>query len=98
MKIYSKVCLAGVAALVSALCGCSMATSIQRDALDYNAGVANYNDQMLLYTILRARDEAPINLLALSTINGAVSMQGSLGATAGIPVRTVMSSGARSPK
>ena len=82
-KIHSKVRLAVVAALVAALYGCSMANSIQRDALDYNAGVANYNDQMLLYTILRARDEAPINLLALSTINGAVSMQGSLGATAG---------------
>ena len=72
-----------VAMSVSVLGACSMATSIQRDALDYNAGVANYNDQMLIYTILRARDDAPINLLALSTINGAVSIQGSLGATTG---------------
>ena len=72
-----------VAASAWVLGACSMATSIQRDALDYNAGVANYNDQMLIYTILRARDDAPINLLALSTINGAVSVQGSLGATAG---------------
>ena len=72
-----------VAASVWALGACSMATSIQRDALDYNAGVANYNDQMLIYTILRARDDAPINLLALSTINGAVSVEGSLGATTG---------------
>jgi hypothetical protein len=72
-----------VASFVLALCACSMATSIQRDALDYNAGVANYNDQMLIYTILRARDDAPINLLALSTINGAVSVQSTLGATAG---------------
>jgi hypothetical protein len=38
---------------------------------------------MLIYTILRARDDAPIDLLALSSINGAVSVQGSLGATAG---------------
>jgi hypothetical protein len=83
MKIQSGVGLGVAATVVLTLCGCSMATSIQRDALDYNAGVANYNDQMLIYTILRARDEAPINLLALSTINGAVSMQGSLGATAG---------------
>jgi hypothetical protein len=83
MKIQSRARLAGAAASVLALCACSMATSIQRDALDYNAGVANYNDQMLMYTILRARDEAPINLLALSTINGAVSMQGSLGAMGG---------------
>jgi hypothetical protein len=75
--------LAGIATLVWALGACSMATSIQRDALDYNAGVANYNDQMLIYTILRARDDAPINLLALSTINGAVSVQGNLGATTG---------------
>src|ERR1700722_15889062 len=82
MKIQSRVRLVVVAALVLALCACSMATSIQRDALDYNAGVANYNDQMLIYTILRARDDAPINLLALSTINGAVSVQGTLGATA----------------
>jgi hypothetical protein len=72
-----------VAASVWVLGACSMATSIQRDALDYNAGVANYNDQMLIYTVLRARDDAPINLLALSTINGAVSVQGSLGATTG---------------
>jgi len=35
-----------VAASVWVLCACSMSTSIQRDALDYNAGVANYNDQM----------------------------------------------------
>jgi hypothetical protein len=83
MKIQSEAGLVVVATVVLTLCGCSMATSIQRDALDYNAGVANYNDQMLMYTILRARDDAPINLLALSTINGAVSMQGSLGATAG---------------
>src|ERR1700678_2400215 len=83
MKIQSRVRLVVVAALVLVLCACSMATSIQRDALDYNAGVANYNDQMLIYTILRARDDAPINLLALSTINGAVSVEGSLGATTG---------------
>ena len=88
MKIQSRVRLVVVAALVLVLCACSMATSIQRDALDYNAGVANYNDQMLIYTILRARDEAPINLLALSTINGAVSMQGSLAATTGYKTAT----------
>jgi hypothetical protein len=39
-----------------------------RERLDHNATVANYNDQVLLYTILRARDEAPINILTLSTI------------------------------
>jgi hypothetical protein len=83
MKMQSRMGLVVVATSALALCACSMATSIQRDALDYNAGVANYNDQMLIYTILRARDEAPINLLALSTINGAVSMQGSLAATTG---------------
>jgi hypothetical protein len=84
MTIHSRIVRVAVAAAsVWALGACSMATSIQRDALDYNAGVANYNDQMLIYTILRARDDAPINLLALSTINGAVSVQGSLGATAG---------------
>lgn len=84
MKVQSRApSLMIVAAFVLALCACSMATSIQHDALDYNAGVANYNDQMLIYTILRARDDAPINLLALSTINGAVSAQSTLGATAG---------------
>jgi hypothetical protein len=66
---------------LAALGACSMAGSIQRNALEYNASVANYNDQMLLYTILRARDEAPINILALSTINGAVSLQETLGAS-----------------
>jgi hypothetical protein len=84
MKVHSTVSrLALVASAVGSLYACSMATSIQRDALDYNAGVANYNDQMLLYTILRARDDAPINLLALSTINGAVTMQGGIGGAAG---------------
>jgi hypothetical protein len=84
MRIHSRmVRVVVVAASVWVLGACSMATSIQRDALDYNAGVANYNDQMLIYTVLRARDDAPINLLALSTINGAVSVQGSLGATTG---------------
>src|SRR3984957_20367564 len=81
--IQSGARLVVVATVVLALSGCSMATSIQRNALDYNAGVANYNDQMLMYTILRARDDAPINLLALSTINGAVTLQGGLGAAAG---------------
>jgi hypothetical protein len=84
MTIHSRtVRVVVVTASVWVLGACSMATSIQRDALDYNAGVANYNDQMLIYTILRARDDAPINLLALSTINGAVSVQGTLGATTG---------------
>lgn len=84
MRIHSRMVHAVVAAAsVWVLGACSMATSIQRDAVDYNAGVANYNDQMLIYTILRARDDAPINLLALSTINGAVSVQGSLSATTG---------------
>ena len=84
MRIWSRTAGAVVvAAFVWVLCACSMATSIQRNALDYNAGVANYNDQMLMYTILRARDDAPINLLALSTINGAVTLQGGLGAAAG---------------
>lgn len=82
--IGSKIGLLAVCALLALwLGGCSMATAIEHDALDYNAGVANYNDQMLIYTILRARDDAPINLLALSTINGAVSVQGSVGATTG---------------
>jgi hypothetical protein len=84
VKIQSRVTGLVLAAASAFMLGaCSMATSIQRDALDYNAGVANYNDQMLIYTILRARDDAPINLLALSTINGAVSVQATLGATAG---------------
>jgi hypothetical protein len=84
MKLQSRVLtMVSAGALVSVLCACSMSSAIQRDALDYNAGVANYNDQMLIYTILRARDDAPINLLALSTINGAVSTQASLGSTAG---------------
>jgi hypothetical protein len=84
MKLQSRLLSAVAAgAFVSALSSCSMSSAIQRDALDYNAGVADYNDQMLIYTILRARDDAPINLLALSTINGAVSTQASLGSTAG---------------
>ena len=59
--------------------GCSLAGSIQRSAVDYNATVANYNDQMLIYTVLRARDEAPINILALSTITGALNFQAGVG-------------------
>jgi hypothetical protein len=59
--------------------GCSLAGSIQRSAVDYNATVANYNDQMLMYTVLRARDEAPINILALSTITGALNLQAGIG-------------------
>src|SRR3984957_18498042 len=59
--------------------GCSLAGSIQRSAVDYNATVVNYNDQMLIYTVLRARDEAPINILALSTITGALNLQAGIG-------------------
>jgi hypothetical protein len=44
--------------------------------------VANYNDQMLIYTVLRARDEAPINILALSTITGALNLQAGIGSSA----------------
>ena len=61
--------------LAALLGGCSLAGSIERSAVDYNATVANYNDQMLIYTVLRARDEAPINILALSTITGALNFQ-----------------------
>src|ERR1700742_326926 len=71
--------LTSIAACLLTLSGCSLATSIQHDALDYNATVANYNDQVLLYTILRARDEAPINILTLSTINGALNIQSGIG-------------------
>jgi hypothetical protein len=80
-NIHSRIRTVLIAvALVIPLYACSLATTIQHDALDYNAGVANYNDQMLIYTILRARDEAPINLLALSTINGSISVQAGLSA------------------
>ncbi len=61
--------------------GCSLAGSIQRSAVDYNATVANYNDQMLIYTVLRARDEAPINILALSTITGELNLQAGIGSS-----------------
>jgi hypothetical protein len=71
-----------VSFLAALLGGCSLAGSIQRSAVDYNATVANYNDQMLIYTILRARDEAPINILALSTITGALNVQAGVGSSA----------------
>ena len=64
---------------IALLDGCSLAGSIQRSAVDYNATVANYNDQTLIYTVLRARDEAPINILALSTITGALNFQAGVG-------------------
>jgi hypothetical protein len=70
-----------IVSVVVLLCGCSLAGSIQRSAVDYNATVANYNDQMLIYTVLRARDEAPINILALSTITGALNMQAGIGSS-----------------
>jgi hypothetical protein len=75
-------CLTVLVSCLLTLGGCSLATSIQRDALDYNATAANYNDQVLLFTILRARDEAPINILTLSTINGALSIQTGVGGAA----------------
>jgi hypothetical protein len=82
MNIVSRrIGLLCVVSLVVALCGCSLAGSIQRSAVDYNATVANYNDQMLIYTVLRARDEAPINILALSTITGALNMQAGIGSS-----------------
>jgi hypothetical protein len=71
-----------VSFLAALLGGCSLAGSIQRSAVDYNATVANYNDQMLIYTVLRARDEAPINILALSTITGALNVQAGVGSSA----------------
>ena len=71
-----------VSFLAALLGGCSLAGSIQRSAVDYNATVANYNDQMLIYTVLRARDEAPINILALSTITGALNFQAGVGSSA----------------
>src|ERR1700744_3773173 len=80
--------LTSTAACLLTLTGCSLATSIQHDALDYNATVANYNDQVLLYAILRARDEAPINILTLSTINGALSMQSGVGGSATYATRS----------
>jgi hypothetical protein len=80
LKLRSR--LLWVSLLAALLGGCSLAGSIQRSAVDYNATVANYNDQMLIYTVLRARDEAPINILALSTITGALNIQAGIGGSA----------------
>ena len=71
--------LLGLFCLSGLLTACSLAGSIQHAAVDYNATVANYNDQTLIYTVLRARDEAPINILALSTITGALNFQAGVG-------------------
>ncbi len=70
-----------VTPLLALLAGCSLSPAIQQNAVEYNAAAANYSDELLLYTLLRARDEAPLNMLALSTINGALSLQGSVGTT-----------------
>lgn len=72
------------------LCACSwnpinnissLSPAVREGALGYNGAVGDAADQILVANILRSKDFAPLNLSQLSSISGALSLQGSLGFT-----------------
>jgi hypothetical protein len=72
------VCLA---VLQTGLMGCSLSPIIERSSVEYNTMVANYTDQVLLATILRAKDNLPISMTNLTSITGSFSFTGSVTAS-----------------
>ena len=66
---------------VALLSGCSLAPFIQQGAVEYNTALNEFDDQVLVTNILRARDYVPINVSELSTITGSLSAQATLGAS-----------------
>jgi hypothetical protein len=57
----------------------SLSPAIKADAIDYNDAVGDAADRILLTNILRSKDLAPLNLSQLSSLSGALSLQGTLG-------------------
>jgi hypothetical protein len=57
----------------------SLSPVVQTDTLGYNDAVGDASDAILLSNILRSRDFAPLNLNQLSSLSGALSLQGTLG-------------------
>ena len=81
---------AGVCFGVLGLAGCSMgpladisslSPAIQGDVVDNDLAFADASDQILLTNILRARDREPLNMGALASVSGALSLQGTAGFT-----------------
>jgi len=56
----------------------SLSPAIQADTLGYNEAIGDSADQILLGNILRSRDFEPLNLSQLSSLSGALTLQGSL--------------------
>jgi len=76
-------CLAKIALYAGtfSIAGCSLAGPVLQGATDYNEMASNYSDQVLVASILRARDSLPIDMTNLSTITGSMSVQGTLALT-----------------
>ena len=73
--------MACLAVLQAGLMACSLSPFIERSSVEYNAMVANYADQVLLDTILRAKDNLPISMTNLTSITGSFSFTGSVTAS-----------------
>jgi hypothetical protein len=73
-----------VVSITSVVClsNCSLGPIVQESAIEYNAAISKFDDEVLLNNILRARDFDPLNYSQLSTVNGSLSAQASVGLSA----------------
>ncbi len=71
----------------------SLSPAIQGDAVNDNDAFVEASDQILLTNILRARDRAPLNMGALASMSGALSLSGTAGFTIPFGSKPAMSSG-----
>jgi hypothetical protein len=56
------------------LTGCSLASSISRQSMDYNTTVEDVTNDMLVTNVLRGRDQAPLFFSDLSQIRGSIAL------------------------
>ncbi len=80
-KATSFLAKIALCAVVFSMTGCSLAGPVLQGATDYNKMASDYSDQVLVASVLRARDSLPIDMTNLSTITGSMSVQGTLGLT-----------------
>lgn len=97
---WHRLRLAAVAASICTLGACtSLSPQVSRSAADYSTVMEDFNNQVLMVNVLRARDQTPLNFSDLPIIHGSISEQASLsalamfGGVAGTTARSSLSPG-----
>lgn len=86
------------AALCLAACS-SLSPQVSGSATDYSTVMEEFNNQVLMVNVLRARDQSPLNFSDLPIIHGSISQQASvsalgvMGASAGTSARSSLGTG-----